>query len=274
MRTRLLAELDQVVRGQEALAQQGPTVVALQTALQARTDPVPGLAVASRLQPAAGVLAGDWVDTLGLPGGRLAVVLGDVSGHGPEAAVFALRLKHMLAATLTSGRSPGESIAWTTHHLGETGEMFATVFVAVIDPTTDQLVYASGGHPEALLRVRTVAGASPPAPFGERRATPRALPPPQVLAATGPLVNGLVAGSTWDDVRLPFRRGDLLVACTDGLLEARDAEGEQFGQQRFAATLTDDVDLDELLQRALDQVRDHAGQRLTDDCSLVACRHD
>ena len=258
MRLRLRAETDGVRRGREALEQQGPAVLALQAALEPSRASVAGLSVASRLLPAEGVLAGDWLDVLALPEQRLGIVLGDVSGHGPGPAVFALRLKHMLAAALTGGRSPGQCLAWAARHLGDTGELFATAFVAVVDPAAGALTYASAGHPEALLLSPATSAA------------------PVLLAPTGPLLSGLVAGWGWGDTDHALRPADVLLAYTDGLLEARDEAGRQFGPDRVGEAVAGaDADLDALLDRLVERVHAHAGIRLADDCTVVACRaHD
>lgn len=256
MRVRLRTELEQVVRSREALAQSGPAVLALQAALTPTRAHVAGLSLAYRLEAAEGMLAGDWLDTLVLPGRRLGVVLGDVSGHGPGPAVFALRLKHMLAAALTSGRTPGDTLQWAARQIGDTDELFATVFVAVLDPGGDELVYASAGHPDALL----LRGDGPAEP----------------LPATGPLLSGLVAGWGWGDSEHVFGVDDLLLSYTDGLLEARDGAGRQFGPDRLLDAVghrSDRDDLDVLLDRTVAGVRAFSGARLTDDCTLLACRH-
>lgn len=256
MRLRLHAELEQAVRSREALAQTGPAVLALRAALTPAPAHVPGLALAYRLDAAEGILAGDWLDLVALPGWRLGVVLGDVSGHGAEPAVFALRLKHMLAAALGNGRSPGESLQWAARHIGDTDELFATVFVAVLDAAADQVTYASAGHPDALLLRRDAA--------------------PEPLPATGPLLSSLVAGWGWGDSEHAFATGDLLLGYTDGLLEARDQDGRQFGPERLLAALgplPDGTDLDALLDRVVASARSFSGARLLDDCTVLACRH-
>ena len=64
----------------EALTQQGPAVIALRDALAPTRSSAPGVVVEGRLDPAEGVLAGDWYDAIDLPGGRVGVVVGDVAG--------------------------------------------------------------------------------------------------------------------------------------------------------------------------------------------------
>lgn len=261
MRVRLLSELEQVRRGREALAQHGPAVVALQAALAPAPVQVPHLALAYRLEPAEGMLAGDWLDTLVLPGQRLGVVLGDVSGHGAGPAVFALRLKHLIAAALTSGRGPGDSMAWTARHLGDTGELFATVFIAVLDAAAGRLTYANAGHPDALLLHCAPGDAcAPPTPH-------------TLLSPTGPLLSSLVAEWGWGEQEQIFEDGDVLLGYTDGLVEARDRAGRQFGVAGLLRSLTSPAtDLTGMLDLAIHDVRTFTGERLTDDCTLVACQ--
>jgi serine phosphatase RsbU (regulator of sigma subunit)/CHASE3 domain sensor protein len=260
MRRRLRTEVANVVRSEEALDQHGPAVRALQLALATDAITVPGLEVASRLEPAEGLLAGDWLDLVMLPGERLGVVLGDVSGHGPRPAVFALRLKIMMSAGLTGGRSPAEALRWACQHVGaEDPEMFASAFVAVLDPRSGALTYANAGQHDAhLLRAVPIAG---------KAVTD--------LPATGPLLSALTSHLNWGETAMAFLPGDVLVAYTDGLLEARNSGGQQFGPNRMMSALasaTTAAPLDPLVDAAIDAVRSHVTGRLTDDCTLLTCR--
>jgi serine phosphatase RsbU (regulator of sigma subunit)/CHASE3 domain sensor protein len=265
MRRRLRTEVANVVRGEEALDQHGPAVRALQLALAPNLIAVSGIELATRLEAAEGLLAGDWLDLLPLPGDRLGVVLGDVSGHGPRPAVFALRLKVMISAGLSGGRSPADTLRWTRARVGaEDPEMFATVFIAVLDPRADVLTYASAGHPDAHLLhavasdTDTTAGASV-----------------TNLPATGPLLNALASTWNWGDTTLALLPGDVLVAYTDGLLEARDSRGQQFGTDRLMSALvpaTTGAPLDPIVDAAIDAVRSHVAGRLTDDYTMLTCR--
>ncbi|WP_311984702.1 SpoIIE family protein phosphatase [Parafrankia sp. CH37] len=81
------------------------------------------------------------------------MVVGDVSGHGAVAGVFALRLKQLLDAALARGADPGPAIEWVVNSLGETDEMFATAIVAVVDPRPGR----SGSRTRAI-RTRCCCG--------------------------------------------------------------------------------------------------------------------
>jgi serine phosphatase RsbU (regulator of sigma subunit)/CHASE3 domain sensor protein len=260
MRHRLRTEVANVVRGEEALDQHGPAVRALQIALAPTVITVPGIEVATRLEPAEGLLAGDWLDLVPLSGDRLGVVVGDVSGHGPRPAVFALRLKTMISAELAGGRSPADALRSASQQIG-TGEpeMFATAFAAILDPRAGVLTYANAGHPDAHV-LRAVAAA-------EGAVTN--------LAATGPLLATLAAHWTWSQTVVPFLPGDVLVAYTDGVVEARDVGGEEFGSARFMAALspaTAGARLEPMIDKAIEAVRTHVSGRLADDCTVLTCR--
>ncbi|WP_242666723.1 SpoIIE family protein phosphatase, partial [Frankia casuarinae] len=158
MRAQLVRLVRQNERSWEALAQQGPAVIALRDALTPSLLRARGLVLHGRVDPAEGELAGDWYDAFELPDGRVAVVVGDVSGHGAAAGVFALRLKQLLDAALSTEIDPGRALEWTVDNLGEIEEMFATAIIAVVDPRTGDLYYVNAGHPDALLLRRAVPG--------------------------------------------------------------------------------------------------------------------
>ncbi|WP_308301290.1 SpoIIE family protein phosphatase [Frankia sp. Mgl5] len=196
MRAQLVRLVRQNERSWEALAQQGPAVVALRDALTPSVLRAPGLVLRGRVDPAQGELAGDWYDSFELPDGRVGIVVGDVSGHGAVAGVFALRLKQLLDAALTRGADPGQAIEWVVDSLGETDEMFATAVVAVVDPASGEVRLANAGHPDALL-LRRARRAGPAGDVGE--GAPRLgepVGPRTVVAVAGTFVAGAVVGET------------------------------------------------------------------------------
>lgn len=273
MRDRLLADKDSVQAALEALDQHGPAVTALREALAPHLGHVPGLTVSGRMEPAEGLLAGDWYDLIPVPaagspagtgsGHRLALVLGDVAGHGPRSAVLALRLKHALAATLQAGAEPGQALAATSRALLDVpAELFATVLIVVVDTATDRLTYANAGHPAALLLERRLHCDEPLNP--REHLTPLTGADGRPLSwldlpSTGPLLSPIVAGWTWGQAEHRFEIDDTLIAFTDGLLEARNDAGEQFG-----------------LRRVLKVIGEHGltdGPRLLDSLAAEAARH-
>ena len=218
MRDRLAADLHGTRQALDALAQTGPAVEALRAALEPGGGAMPGLAVAARLDPAEGVLAGDWFDTVALSPSRLGVVVGDVAGHGPASAVFALRLKHSLLTALRAGLAPGEALAAVCGDLADApAGQFATAFVAVVDPDEGTVAHANAGHPAGLL-------GGPHGTWTE-------------LDTTGPLLSSVMSGRRWRTVRSRFAPEDVLLVHTDGVTESRDGDGTEFGVEGIRRAL-------------------------------------
>ncbi|OHV47600.1 SpoIIE family protein phosphatase [Pseudofrankia sp. BMG5.36] len=152
MRAQLVSLVRQNERSWEALAQEGPAVMALRDALTPSSlRDTAGLELLGRVDPAEGALAGDWFDAIEMPDGRVAIVVGDVAGHGAASGVFALRLKQLLTASLSRGSEPATAVQWVVEALGDTDETFATVLIALIDPVDGEVIYANAGHPDALV---------------------------------------------------------------------------------------------------------------------------
>lgn len=250
MRRRIISELDATVRAGEALAQHGPAVASLHAELAPVREQLPdSVSVAACLLPAEGQLAGDWYDLVPLERGKVAMVVVDVSGHGAEAGVLALRAKQLLLASLRDGRSPGGTLDWVAGNLGETGEKFLTVVVVEVNPALRRCRYANAGHPPLLL------------------ATPDGV---AELAPTGPLLGPLVTG--WATEDRPLDRGAVLVAYTDGLVEARDPDGREFGTERLINLVAAHRagGPERITTACVDAVRSATRGQLVDDLTIVA----
>jgi phosphoserine phosphatase RsbU/P len=98
-------------------------------------------------------VGGDFYDVFDVKGGKAAVLIGDVSGHGIEAARTATLVKDVVHAFIHEALRPHQVLKRTNALLVEKNlPGFVTVFVAVLDTPTGLLRFASAGHPEALLR--------------------------------------------------------------------------------------------------------------------------
>jgi CHASE3 domain sensor protein len=252
MRRHLLDELDASRRASEALVLGQPAVQALQAALSELLPVGPGLDVGVQIESAEGVLAGDFVDLVDLGDGRVAVVLGDVSGHGHASAVVGLQLKSALAAMLRHASLPDVLSALRDGLAGES-ELFATAFVGVVDTAAGRLTYVNAGHPPPLL----VANGSS-----------------VELDPTGPLVSAVLTDATWTVESRPFDPGAALVVFSDGLIEARDTAGAEFGMSGLTSVLATGTDRPaaELVTRLRSAVRDHAVEQRDDVTILVVRR--
>ncbi|WIX92673.1 GAF domain-containing SpoIIE family protein phosphatase [Amycolatopsis sp. DG1A-15b] len=178
----------------EALEENRTATMALQRSLLPSSLPeVPGLDFGARYVPGAETgLGGDWYDLFSLPGDRLGVVMGDVSGHGLDAAVIMGRLRSALRAYALDCESPAEVLAKLDRKANhfEHGAM-ATVAYGIIGPAREALTLSLAGHLPPVLALPGEAGrlveVPPDPPIGltigepERRTTVIDLPPESVL---------------------------------------------------------------------------------------------
>lgn len=97
-------------------------------------------------------VGGDWYDAFELPSGLITLVVGDVVGRGIDAAAFMGRLSNGLAALASNAGSTAHLLTELAQFSANyAGPDFATVFVAVLDPTDGTLRYSSAGHPPGLI---------------------------------------------------------------------------------------------------------------------------
>jgi serine phosphatase RsbU (regulator of sigma subunit) len=198
----------------ELLDDVGLLQAALLPALPGRVGPV-GTSAAYR--PASGPGAGgDFYDVFGLGNGQLAVIVGDVSGHGRAALPHTTLLRFTLRAYLEAGLSPRSALQAAAPVLErQLGNSLATVVLATYDPRDRILVYACAGHP-------------PPLVIGTDPVTP-------ILACSAPPIGaGQPAGTRQTVVSVPG--GALACFYTDGVIEARVGE-ELFGASRLERLL-------------------------------------
>ncbi|MGY1784735.1 SpoIIE family protein phosphatase [Geodermatophilus sp. SYSU D00698] len=164
---------------------------------------VPGVALGARYRPSeADVVGGDWYDLVPLPSGRLAVVLGDVAGHGLTAASVTAQLRHALRAALLRDEGPAAALAELNRLVAALlpGEM-ATALVVQLDPAGGALALANAGH---LPAVHAHDGAAR-----------------LVTDGRGPAL-GLLDDADFPEVELRLDPGDRLLLYSDGLVERRD----------------------------------------------------
>ena len=175
----------QTVRGRR-LARQRRLLLADVGVLQSALLPVlperiGGARLTVAYRPAGGLAAGgDFYDAFALHGERTAVLVGDIAGHGREVVPLTALVRYNVRAYLEAGLSPRATIHVAANVLApHLGDRTVTLVVAVFDPGTGRLTYASAGHAPPLLLESTVvpvtACSSPPinagAPTGRRQTT-------------------------------------------------------------------------------------------------------
>jgi serine phosphatase RsbU (regulator of sigma subunit) len=235
-------------RAERQAAESRQVAETLQRSLLPSTLPtLDGVQLAARYQPAtAGIsVGGDWYDAVEA-GGRLYFSVGDVAGHGLEAATLMGRLRTAIDAYMADGISPEEDLAKLARLIDDPlAGKFAIVICGWVDPVSGEVALANAGHPEPVVihagRCEVLGGdVGPPIGVGHQyRVTKWEMP----LNAT-------------------------LIAYTDGLVERRgEAITEGIGRLCEAASV--DLPLDRLLDRLLtDLVPNVAG----DDIAVLALR--
>lgn len=180
---------------------------------------VPGYEVASIYLPCSEV-SGDFYDMLELDAEHTAFFMGDVAGHGIEAALVMGMAKKTMSIFSKLYRKPGEVLTRSNDELSSDldSETFVTSIYCLLEVPTGRLTLARAGHPRPVL-------------FNAERS-----PKWSYIDAKG-LVMGMTEGEVYrksvSETELLLSAGDLLFFYTDGLVEARDHRNETFGQDRM-----------------------------------------
>jgi serine phosphatase RsbU (regulator of sigma subunit)/PAS domain-containing protein len=233
-------------------------VTSLQAAVLPASFPtVPGLDTAALYRSASEVaqVGGDFYDLLAFDDGRVAAVIGDVCGKGVAAARHTLRLRYELRTLLEEDRPPGRVLAAFNRRVQEefVADEYATLLLLVLDPGSGAVRWASAGHPPPLL-----AGASP-----------------RVLPFPGSLPVGLFGDATYHTYRFVLRPGRCLVLYTDGVVEARNPDRQEFGTDGLeAATPAVAASAAAVAEVVLKQVLSHTGGHLDDDAAVLVLRRE
>lgn len=209
---------------------------------------------AARCKPADSV-GGDFYSFTRLGRGRVGVMAGDVASHGFSAALIMALVMSAAGIHAAASSAPDETLRALLESLEtelRTTEMYFSVFYGVLDPSAGRLTYASAGHPYAFRMPER----------GE----------PERLEATSPPL-GLAPPEGIARREVPWSAGDLLCLWTDGLVDARNAAGERFGERRLLDIIgsrrTDPPE--EILRVAFAEVEAFS-ERPTDDRTLVLVR--
>jgi serine phosphatase RsbU (regulator of sigma subunit) len=207
-----------------------------------------GVTVSAAYRPADGPAAGgDFYDVFALDDERIAILLGDVSGHGRESVAQAALARYTLRTLMAAGEAPGAALAGADRLLvRELRPHFVTVIAAVYDVRTRELTYAKAGH-------------APPIVLGTAH-------DPDAEPSVCPI--GLGLGDTWPEFRLQLSDGVSVCLVTDGLEDAR-LNGERLGRERVVALLAAQETPD--ATRLLGDLGELADQ-LGDDTAAVVLR--
>ena len=220
-----------------------------------RSPRTPGLEVEGLIRFCLQV-AGDYYDILPLEDGRTAVAIGDVSGKGVGPALLMANLQASLRTTQEIGMELSESVSRINRLVCENTptDMFITFFVCVFEPGTGTLRYVNAGHDPPVLI----------SPAGSYTRLP-----------DGGLLLGFDRESVYREGSVRLGPGEALLMYTDGVTEAMDELGEEFGEERLLRVAIDNSDQPlRVLLSAVESavVGFHGTDDFYDDFTLIAMR--
>jgi PAS domain S-box-containing protein len=220
--------------------------------LPERLPIIEGLAMSARYLPAGhgAAIGGDWYDAVELKDGRVAVVVGDVVGHGLRAAAAMGQLRNAFRAYALVESSPSEVMARMNRLTIEAGEeTIATALVLMLERETGELTYSSAGHPPALVVCRE----------GTR-----------FLEGGRSMPVGAAEAAVFREETAVLEAGATLVLYTDGLVERRDQSLDERFEELAEVAARGALGLEDLCDRLLAQLLGPGDP--ADDVALIAVR--
>jgi len=227
----------------------------LTSAFFAAPDQVPGLEIGSVYRSASfgARVGGDFFDVVRMANGRAGIVIGDVAGHGVDAAPLAGAVKGLLRSELALQAAPSQLARRANELVLRDAGGYASAFLGVWEPEHARLRYCTAGHPAPVLLT----------PGG----SPSILPQRQVVL-------GVDETSVYRESRAAISEGDLLVLYTDGLTEARNADGVPFGQERLLDAIGryGEFSARDVPEALFMEAFSHSGGEMRDDVAILAVR--
>jgi sigma-B regulation protein RsbU (phosphoserine phosphatase) len=239
----------------EELARHLETAAQIQLGFMPDEAPaLPGFHVVGMLESSLNV-SGDFYDFIRLDDHRVGIAVADIRGKGIPAALLMVMVRTVLRIVAREGHSPADVLTRVNEFLvAETApDMFATIVYGILDSDRSEFTYSNGGHCYPL-HVRASDGSI-------------------ASLETGGMLVGAYGVATYDEETVALAPGDAVVLYTDGVTEAENEAGEQFGEEamrglaREMARLTGDALCDSVRARL---TRFRGGARRSDDLTLVA----
>lgn len=280
------AELVQEIALEERLRHE----LAIATTVQQRLFPssppeMASLELAGVCHPARGV-GGDYYDFILLGEGKVGIAVADVAGKGISAALLMCSVQASLrsqAPTVNGNLTELVSSMNRLLHVSTDASSYATFFYAQFDEQTKLLTYVNAGHnPPMLIRAATtvkVQGVG----FGGATAQHESIPDEGSgtgeadvrLLTTGGTIIGAFSDSAYEQETIKIQSGDLLVAYTDGVTEARNSSDQEFGEVRLRSVIESSThaSTQELTEKIVLSVHEWCGDVPPhDDLTLVVMR--
>lgn len=225
----------------------------LQETLLTMPKEVPGVVFSHKYQSATEIakVGGDFYDIFEVAPEKIGIIVGDVSGKGVQASALTSIVKSTIKAHAYETSRLADVIGKTNDMLLKTTKpgLFVTVFFAVLDTGSGVLRYCNAGHPPPVVKRKN--GRS------------------HFLSEGSPVI-GVSEVFTFLEAEETLYEGDMLVAYTDGVIEAR-RDAELFGEERLLRLIeTQDVGAEEMTDRVYSGILEFAGGKLTDDIAVLS----
>ena len=223
--------------------------------MQSSGPPIDGLSYSARCRQVR-ALGGDCYDFLPLSHNRLALAVGDASGKGFAAALMIANVQSSLRTAASFAESDGAAVLGAVNrqvYSCSLADRYATLFYGVFDGATRRLRYVNAGHnpPMVIRRDQSVIW----------------------LETGGPPV-GMFSNFTYEESVVQLDPGDLVLAYTDGVIEAVNPAGEEWGVEglRRAATESKAHNADDIIEAIFASMDEFSRGRQTDDATVVVLR--
>ncbi len=198
-------------------------------------------------------LSGDYFDLIPLSETRFSLVIADVSGKGPPAAIYTARAKYILKSYAIAGYQPREILSMVNNIIvPETGDdKFISLFYLEVDLKRKSIKFSSAGHEPPIFCSQATKELK--------------------LLETEGLLIGVNYDANFRQEEMSFENGDVLVLYTDGITEARGNKGEIFGLERLMEIVLKNSELEPqiLSNRIYTTVQKYTRRKLNDDFSLL-----
>jgi len=220
----------------------------------------PHLDIACVCKPAMEV-GGDYYDFVSNGDNSLGIVIGDVSGKGVSAAFYMTMAKGIIKTLSKSTNSPKEILTRMNEIFYENApkDVFISVIYGLFDKENNQLVFARAGHNPVIVRKRMAK-------------EPEFLKPNGLAIG---LEKGLLFSQTIEQASIPMEKDDIFVFFTDGISEAMNNNGDEFGEERLQQIVSQNghCSADDLLNKIAREVKKFAGKaKQHDDITMVVVK--
>jgi phosphoserine phosphatase RsbU/P len=250
------ARLDEVEQAERILQRDLAEAADIQMRILPESPPqVPGLDLAGCNAPCRTV-GGDYYGYIAYPGGRVALALGDVSGKGMPAALMVFAFDERLRVLAAEAAGAAELVTRLNRNTCAKcpSNRFITFFYGILDAAGGQLEFANAGHnPPILIRASGKV---------------------ELLEDGGPVL-GILSIAQYNEQRVPFGSGDLLVIYSDGVTEAVNTAEEEYGEERLIQILKErrGDSADVIMRGVMESVqRFTSGAPQSDDITIIVAK--